>query len=76
MTYKGPSAAQRKANKRYLTENVISVSTRLPKEKGAAVQDLAQQQGISVNSCINKLIDYGLDHVEEVFPPKDPEKTE
>ena len=62
MTYSGYTDAQKRATEKYLSNKVDSIMTRAPKGKKAELQAIADQQGISLNAYMNKLIDYALQH--------------
>ena len=64
MTYYGYNDARKRANKKYMTEKIDSVSLYTPKGKKSELQALASQRGVSLNALINKMIDYALTHPE------------
>ena len=64
-TYKGFTPARAKANDKYLTTKVDNILIRVPKGKKAAIQDAANEKGISVNQFINDAIDQAMEQNSE-----------
>ena len=59
--YSGYTPAKKRANEKYLTTKVDNILVRVPKGKKAEIQDIANEQGISVNQFIVDAIDHAID---------------
>ena len=59
--YSGYTPAKKRANEKYLTTKVDNILVRVPKGKKAEIQDVANEQGISVNQFIVDAIDHAID---------------
>lgn len=64
MTYNGYNDAKKRANNKYLSEKVDSITIRVPKGKKNQIASYAEQHELSVNAAINKMIEYCLEHPE------------
>lgn len=49
--------AQKKAHKKYEAEKIESIRFRVPKGKREKIQQCAEENGESVNSMLNRLVD-------------------
>ena len=63
--YSGYTPAKKRANDKYLTTKVDNILIRVPKGKKAAIQDAANEKGISVNQFINDAIDQAMEQNSE-----------
>ena len=60
-TYKGNTDARRKANKKYLTENVEDIKIRVPKGRKEYYKDAAASIGQSLNQFAVNAMDEKID---------------
>lgn len=63
--YSGYTPAKKRANDKYLTTKVDNILIRVPKGKKAAIQDAANEKGVSVNQFINDAIDQAMEQNSE-----------
>ena len=59
--YKGYTEARERANEKYRKEKIDTILIRVPKGKKAAIQDAANEKGVSVNQFINDAIDQAME---------------
>lgn len=60
----GLSDARRRANNKWLSEKVESITFRVPKGKKEIIQRYAAEQGESVNAFINRAVDKEMEKSE------------
>lgn len=60
----GISDARRRANNKWLSEKVESITFRVPKGKKEIIQRYAAEQGESVNAFINRAVDKEMEKSE------------
>ena len=64
MVYYGYNDARKRANEKYLSEKVDSITVRVKKGRKEELKRLADEKGISLNELISKTLDCLLQNPE------------